>query len=96
MLRMGFPQRWITGVSALYRSGSAAVTIGGHVERRFALTRSVRHGCPLAPDLFLFFAETMSLFLRGHAPKIHGLRMPIEGSEDLLDQEYVDDTLLFL
>ena len=67
MLRMGFPQRWITGVSALYRSGSAAVTIGGHVGRRFALTRSMRQGCSLAP-YFLFFAETMSLFLRGHAP----------------------------
>ena len=37
----------------------------------------------------------MSLFLRGHAPQIHGLRMPIDGLEDLLDQEYVDDTLLF-
>ena len=40
MLRMGFPQRWITGVS-LYRSGSAAVTIGGHVGRRFALSRGL-------------------------------------------------------
>ena len=79
MLWMEFPERWITGVSALYRSGFAAVTIGGHVGRRFALSRSVRQGCPLAPYLFLFFVETMSLFLRGHAPQIHGLRMPIDG-----------------
>ena len=79
----------------MYRSGSVAVTIGGHVGQRFALTQYVRQGCPLAPYLFLFFAETMSLFLRGHAHQIHGLCMPIEGSEDLLDQEYVDDTLLF-
>ena len=42
MLQMGFSERWITGVSALYRSRSAAVTIGGHVGRRFALTRSMR------------------------------------------------------
>ena len=82
-------------MSALYRSRSATVTIGGHVGQTFALTRSVRQGCPLAPYLFLFFAETMSLFLRGHAPHIHGLRMPIDGSLDLLEQEYVDGTLLF-
>ena len=37
----------------------------------------------------------MSLFLRGHAPQIHGLCMLNDGSKDLLDQEYVDDTLLF-
>ncbi|MCO5561570.1 hypothetical protein L7F22_015190 [Adiantum nelumboides] len=29
--RMGFPDAWIRGISALYRSASAAVTIGGHV-----------------------------------------------------------------
>ncbi|MCO5605615.1 hypothetical protein L7F22_059798 [Adiantum nelumboides] len=38
---MGFPDVWIRGISALYRSSSAAVTIGGHVGRTFALSRSV-------------------------------------------------------
>ncbi|MCO5560024.1 hypothetical protein L7F22_013630 [Adiantum nelumboides] len=28
--RMGFPDAWIRGISTLYRSASAAVTIGGH------------------------------------------------------------------
>ena len=42
MLRMGFPQWWMIGVFALYRSGSAAVTIGGHAGWRFAVTWSVR------------------------------------------------------
>ena len=79
----------------MYRSRFAVVTIGGHVGRRFALTRSVLQGCPLAPYLFLFFVKTMSLFLRGHASQIHGLCICIDGSRDLLDQEYVDDTLLF-
>ncbi|MCO5560919.1 hypothetical protein L7F22_014539 [Adiantum nelumboides] len=58
--RMGFPGAWIRGIFALYRSSSVAVTIGGHVGRTFALSRSVRQGCPLAPYLFLFFAETMA------------------------------------
>ena len=28
---MGFPQQWISGVAALYRSAFSAVTIGGYV-----------------------------------------------------------------
>ncbi|MCO5589318.1 hypothetical protein L7F22_043284 [Adiantum nelumboides] len=93
--RMGFPQRWIHGISALYRSATAAVTIGEHVDGRSILSRSVRQGCPLAPYLFLFFAKAMLWYLRGKNPQIQNLQMPIEGSPDLLEQEYVDDTMLF-
>ncbi|MCO5556690.1 hypothetical protein L7F22_010241 [Adiantum nelumboides] len=93
--RMGFPDAWIRGFSALYRSSSAAVTIGGHVGRNFALSRSVRQGCPLAPYLFLFFAETMASYLRGRTPQIRGLHMPVDASPYLVEQEYVDDTMIF-
>ncbi|MCO5547737.1 hypothetical protein L7F22_001188 [Adiantum nelumboides] len=40
--RMGFPNAWIRGISAVYRSFSTAVTIGGHVGRTFTLSRSMR------------------------------------------------------
>ncbi|MCO5600520.1 hypothetical protein L7F22_054633 [Adiantum nelumboides] len=93
--RMGFPHAWIRGISALYRSATAVVTLGGHVGRSFTLSRSVRKGCPLAPYLFLFFAKTMSLYHRGRTPQIQGLHMPIDGFLDLAEQEYVDDTMIF-
>ncbi|MCO5558694.1 hypothetical protein L7F22_012280 [Adiantum nelumboides] len=64
--RMGFPDAWIRGISALYRSASAVVTIG-----------------------------TMALYLRGRTPQIWGLHMPIDASPDLVEQEYVDDTMIF-
>ncbi|MCO5573615.1 hypothetical protein L7F22_027387 [Adiantum nelumboides] len=64
LARTGFPEAWIRGISALYRSASSSVTIGGHVGRAFQISRSVRQGCPLAPYLFLFVAETMSDFIR--------------------------------
>ncbi|MCO5600811.1 hypothetical protein L7F22_054927 [Adiantum nelumboides] len=64
--RMGFPNAWIRGISALYRSSSAAVTI-----------------------------ETMALYLRGRTPQIRGLHMPGDASLDLVEQEYVDDTMIF-
>ncbi|MCO5584621.1 hypothetical protein L7F22_038552 [Adiantum nelumboides] len=40
-------------------------------------------------------AERMALFLRGRAPEIQGLHMPIDESTDLVEQEYVDDTMIF-
>ena len=57
---MGFPQQWIFGVAALYRSTSSAVTIGGYVGRSFDISRSVRQGCPLAVYLYLFVGEALS------------------------------------
>ncbi|MCO5548119.1 hypothetical protein L7F22_001577 [Adiantum nelumboides] len=93
--RMGFPDAWIQGISALYRSASAAVTIGGNVGRSFTISRSVRQGYPLAPYLFLFFAQAMALYLRVRTSQIQGLHMPIDGSPDLVKQEYVDDTMIF-
>ncbi|MCO5552573.1 hypothetical protein L7F22_006086 [Adiantum nelumboides] len=93
---MGFPEAWIRDISALYRSASRAVTIGGHVGRTFQISRLVRQGCPLAPYLFLFVAETMSDFIRAQQPALRGLLMPVADEPDFIDQEYADDTLLFL
>ncbi|MCO5602086.1 hypothetical protein L7F22_056214 [Adiantum nelumboides] len=96
LIRIGFLQDWIRGVSALYRSTLSSVTIGGHDGRRFDLSRSVRQGCPLAPYLFLFVAEAISDFIRVHQQALRGLLMPVSDEPDLIDQEYADDTLLFL
>ena len=60
MRRMGFPEGWIRGISALYRSAHSQVLLAGDKGERFPISRSVRQGCPLAPTLFLFFAEAMS------------------------------------
>jgi len=64
----------------------------------FVLGRSVRQGCPLAPYLYLFFAEAFSGFLCSQIPPLCGLRLPLPvGDQDeLLDSEYANDTLLFL
>ncbi|MCO5571416.1 hypothetical protein L7F22_025156 [Adiantum nelumboides] len=93
---MGFALALIRGVSALYRSASSSVTIGGHVGRTFQLSRSVREGCPLTPHLVLFVAEMMSDFIRAQQSALRGLIMPVADEPDLIDQEYADDTLLFL
>ncbi|MCO5584482.1 hypothetical protein L7F22_038410 [Adiantum nelumboides] len=93
LVRMGFPEAWIRGISALYRFASSSVTIGGHVGRTFQISRSVS---PLAPYLLLFVAETMSDFIRAQQSALRGLLMPVADEPDLIDQEHADDTLLFL
>lgn len=64
--------------------------------KRFQLSRLVCQECPLAPYLFVFFAEAMSLFLRSQVPQIHGLWLPLGIEEELPDTEFADDTMLFV
>ncbi|MCO5551563.1 hypothetical protein L7F22_005068 [Adiantum nelumboides] len=37
----------------------------------------------------------MALYVRGRTPQFQGLHMPIDGSPDLVELEYVDDTMIF-
>ena len=87
MLRMGFTPQWIRGVAAMYNSAHSQVLVGGARGDRFALSRSVRQGCPLAPFLFLFFAEAMSGYLSAQDVGLQGLSLPIR-DEELLDSEF--------
>lgn len=66
-------------VLALYRCASSAAPIGGFVDQPFALSCSIRRGCPLAPYLFLFFAAAILAYLRWHSPLLAGLRLPVSG-----------------
>lgn len=94
--RLGFPLGWIQGISALYRTASSRVIIGDRMGERFRLERSVRQGCPLAPYMFLFFAEAMTHYLQARTTGIRGVRLPIREDSELLDSEYADDTTLYV
>ena len=72
LLKMGFPNRWIRGVSALYRNAHSSVLFAGDIGRRFSISRSVRQGCPLAPFLFLLVAEVFSVHLNSQHVNIKG------------------------
>ena len=72
------------------------MTIGGFVRRSFDISRSVRHGCPLAVYLYLFVGEALSDFIHARQRDIQGVALPLPGERDLVDQEYTDDTLLMV
>ena len=95
MVCMGFSRKWVKAVSALYSNASSKVIINGSKGESFKLSRSVRQGCPLAPFLFLFFAEAMSSYLSAEDTGIQGLCLS-NTSGDLLDSEFADDTTLYV
>ena len=81
-------------MAALYRTAHSQVLLAGDRGERFSISWSVWQGCPLAPTLFLFFAEAMSSFLVAQETGLQGLRLPIR--EELLDAELADDTAMYL
>ncbi|MCO5582904.1 hypothetical protein L7F22_036806 [Adiantum nelumboides] len=95
LLRLGFEAGWIRGVTALYSSAHSQVMMAIGLGPSFELTHSVRHGCPFAPFLFLFFAEALSMYLTAEGVGLRGIQLPICG-EDLLDSQFADDTGLYL
>ena len=95
MQKMGFANRWINGVSSLYKSATSKVMVAGGKEPAFKLSRLVRQGCPMAPFLFFIYAEAMSSFLAAESTRLNGLKVS-SAAQDVLDSEFADDTAVFI
>ena len=96
MLRFGFIEWWMRSVAALYSSASSFVLMVGDKGSTFHILRSVRQGCPLAPFLFISFAETLHILLTAEVVGVKGLTIPVTPEQEVLDAEFADDTGLYL
>ena len=94
MIAMGFHNKWINQVMALYSNASAAVIVNGEQSKTFLLQRSVRQGCPLAPYLFLLTVDVLGQMLQHPECGVQGLRLP--DNTVITNQMFADDTLLLL
>ena len=94
LFRMGFRNRWIRGVSALYRNAHSSLLFAKDVGRQFSISRSIRQGCPLAPFLYLLIFEVFFVFLNSRHVSIKGLALPF--ADVGIDSEFVDDTTLYV
>jgi hypothetical protein len=92
--KLGFNSTWISWVCALYIDSWCSVGLNGQTSDPFKLTRSIRQGCPLAPFLYLFVANCLGYILEQDVV-VSGLKLP-ENDGDVIDQEYADDTNLYL
>ena len=81
--------RWI---KLFYSNIRSSVQNNGWVLQAFPLTRGVRQGCPLSPNLFILSAEILGNNIR-KKKKINGII--IEYTEFRTNQ-YADETTIFL
>jgi hypothetical protein len=94
LIKLGFNSTWISWVRALYIDSWCSVGLNGQTSDPFKLTRSIRQGCPLAPFLYLFVADCLGYILEQDVA-VTGLKLPENGGA-IIDQEYADDTNLYL
>lgn len=85
---------WINQVMALNENASATFIVNGEQSKTFALQRSVRQGCPLAPYLFLLTVDVLGQMLQHPECGVKGLKLSVD--TNITNQMFADDTLLFL
>ncbi|XP_059071426.1 secreted RxLR effector protein 78-like [Cryptomeria japonica] len=92
----GFPVEFCKWVKILLKDAPAQIEINGSLSQIMKLGRSIRHGCPLAPTLFVIAYDTLYYILRDYtiSPKVGGVKLP-DGSE-LINTQFIDDTALFI
>ena len=80
LVRLGFREKWVIGLSSLYKLPCNYVLLGGVKGDVFQISLSIQQGYPLAPYLFLFFVEVMCLFFVGEDVGLNGKAMPLDGT----------------
>lgn len=92
----GFPKVLCKWVNILFKDSSIVIDVNGELSECIPLGRSIRQGCPLAPALYVIVVDALSFIL-----KVPNLGQPVKGiclpnEENLLIEQFVDDTTLFL
>lgn len=90
--KMGFRDRMLQYILALYSSPTARIRVNGHLLDAFSLSNGIRQGCPLSPIIFILTLEPMLCRLRTN-PTVKGVA--IKDNHYKL-AAYADDILLFL
>jgi hypothetical protein len=93
MSKLGCSPKWVEWVSSLYWLASSSIKVNGEFGEDFKLSRLVKHGCPLAPYLFILVTDILDM-LDGIKYNVEGLTLPKGGC--VRDQTFVDDTAFYL
>lgn len=92
----GFSKGFCEMVEILLKDASPQVEINESLSHIILLSRSIKHGCPLAPAFFFIVVDAMFYLLKETScyPKVKGITLP--NNMDLVNVQLVDDTTFFL
>jgi hypothetical protein len=94
LAKLDFCPKWIRWVSSFYTSASLVIKLNGVERSAFPLARSMRHGCPLSPYLFILATDVLRHMLDDPHFGVEGLIL--SGGRKIRDQTSADDKALYL
>ena len=91
---LGFSPHFVSVVAALHHDTTCRFLVNGYRSRRRDITCGIRHGCPLAPLLFILALDSVYRVLHARADIRGGCLSPLEGG--LLSSKYRDTLTILL
>jgi len=97
MRALGFGQKWLDWMDAIFSSGTSALLLNGIPRKSFHCKRGVRQGDPLSPLLFVTAADFLqSMINKALQMGLLRLPIPLNCSRDFPMIQYADDTLIIM
>ncbi|OWZ18704.1 reverse transcriptase [Phytophthora megakarya] len=94
--RHGYPSHFVRVIEALHTGTTVRFLINGKSSRQVMVTRGIRQGCPLAPDLFILALEPFYQKLQKQSD-IRGIQLATDNEcEELKVGGFADDTAAYL
>lgn len=90
--KFGFGESFIKWIRILYKDTLTEVKCNGFLTEPFAISRSIRQGCPLSAQLYSLVAEPLGLIIKKEN-EIKGIELD-EGKEINKIFQYADDTTI--
>lgn len=92
--KIGFGENFIKWIKVLYKGAMSKIKCNGFLTNAFKITRSIRQGCPLSPQLYSLVAEPLGIAIQRNID-IKGIKIGgnIEAQKIF---QYADDTTLIV
>ena len=93
-------QKFVSWMNMIFKEAKTSILTNGFRSTYFKISRSMRHGCPVSPLLFILQAEPLACAIR-ISTIIRGIPLPDINPESIGTPEvkingYVDDTQFFV
>lgn len=96
LVKMGFPDSWVSLVMKCVSSVSFSVRVNGMYSESFRPTRGIRRGDPISPYLFLLCSEGLTCMLKNTSPLYISRGVRVSRSAPWISHLlFADDCMIF-